>query len=637
MTGSTRAIAVVGAGPRGVGLLERIAANVPELYDGRLVVHLVDPFPPGPGRVWRFAQSPLLRMNSMPEDVTMFTDDTVRCAGPIRPGPTLAEWVAAVREGELAAEVDPALLDELRSMTATTFPTRRLHSAYLDWFFTRVLDTLSDGVEVRVHAAAAVDITGPEDGPQSVWLSGRAEPVLADVVVLTVGHLGAGPTPEEAGLGEHAAAHGLRYLPPAYTADLDLSALAPAEPVLLRGFGLAFVDLAVLLTEGRGGRFTAGPDGALTYHPSGAEPVLHVGSRRGVPYHAKPAYPLQGDPVPLPRFFGPPEVSALLARPGRLDLRADVWPLMAKEIGWGYYHELFTAHPHRTRMGLTEFAERYAGLDWGVDELASLVERAVPATEDRLDLSALDRPLRGLRFTDRAALTTHVCRYVEADLARRENPAFSADLGAFLTLLSVFGQLAQLVGAGKLTPQSQVDDVDGWWFGFFSFYASGPPGHRLRELLALVRAGVVRPVGPDMWVRAEHGRFTAGSPSVPGVVEATTLVEARLPTPSVRRSTDPLVRVLHERGELLEEVLRDRDGTGERTTGRITTTAAGGLVDASGRAHPRRFALGPHTSSRSPGAFTRPRTNAVGFRQNDAVARDILALLGAAVEAHSTL
>ena len=44
----------------------------------------------------------------------------------------------------------------------------------------------------------------------------------------------------------------------------------------------------------------------------------------------------------------------------------------------------------------------------------------------------------------------------------------------FLTLLSVFGQLAQLVAAGKLTAESQTDDVDGWWFGSS---ASSPAAH----------------------------------------------------------------------------------------------------------------------------------------------------------------
>lgn len=582
-------------------------------------MHLVDPFPPGPGRVWRFAQSPLLRMNSMPEDVTMFTDDTVKCDGPIRPGPTLAEWVDAVRAGELTADVDPSLAAELASVTTTTFPTRRLQSAYLDWFFATVAAALPETVDLRVHRASVLDVTGRPDGVQSLRLTGQ-ESLTADVVVLALGHLDA--TTGESELADFAAAHGLRYVPPAYTADLDLHAIPAREPVLVRGFGLALVDLAVLLTEGRGGRFTPAPDGSLTYHPSGAEPVLYVGSRRGVPYHAKPEYRLVGTPAGLPRFFGPGEVTALLARPGPLDFRADVWPLMAKDIGWGYYHELFTGHPDRVRMDLDEFADRYAELPWDSTDLRCLVAKAVREEEDRLDLTTLDRPLAGRWFTDHAALTAHVLGYVEADLARRADAHYSADLGAFYALLSVFGQLAQLVAAGRLDPASQVDDVDGWWFGFFSFFASGPPGHRLRELIALCRAGIVRLVGPDMWVKPEPGRFVAGSPSVPGTVGATTLVDARLPAPRVSRATDPLVRTLYRRGELAEEVL-----AGGRTTGRIRTTVDAQLVDADGRPHPRRLALGPHTSARSPGAFTRPRTNAPGFRQNDAVARRILTQL----------
>ena len=64
------AIAIVGAGPRGAGLLERLAASAPELHPGPLTVHLVDPYPAGAGRIWRHDQSPLLAMNSMAADVT---------------------------------------------------------------------------------------------------------------------------------------------------------------------------------------------------------------------------------------------------------------------------------------------------------------------------------------------------------------------------------------------------------------------------------------------------------------------------------------------------------------------------------------------------------------------------------------
>ncbi|MFE0376847.1 adenylate cyclase, partial [Streptomyces inhibens] len=51
------------------------------------------------------------------------------------------------------------------------------------------------------------------------------------------------------------------------------------------------------------------------------------------------------------------------------------------------------------------------------------------------------------------------------------------------------------------------------------------------------------------------------------------------------------------------------------------------ILDRSGRPHPRRFALGPHTDARSGGAFARPRTNAPAFRQNDATARALLTFL----------
>ncbi|MCW5251179.1 FAD/NAD(P)-binding protein [Streptomyces sp. SHP 1-2] len=577
---SRPSLVVVGAGPRGTGVLERVAANAPLLYPGRgLDIHLVDPYPPGAGRVWRQRQSPLLWMNSHAEDVTLFTDETVEMDGPVRPGPTLHEWAG---------------------LDGRVFAGRRTQGAYLRWAYERAVASLPEGFVVHRHACRAVRVDGPREGRQRVWLTRRPLPLHADAVILALGHLDAEPDAGQRELAAYARANGLVHLPPDFTADSDLSALRPGEPVLVRGFGLAFVDLMVLLTEGRGGRHHAGG-----YRPSGREPVLYVGSRRGVPYHSKIGYRLAGERPPLPRFFGPAQVEELLARPGGPDFRRDVWPLIEKELGFAHYHRLFTAHPERAAGGLAAFEARYATA--GAAERAALVAAAVPDPADRFDLAALDRPLRGVRYGTPEELQAGMRRYVGADLARRHDPAHSTDLAVFLALLSVYGQLQRLGGA------------DAGWHGLFNHLASGPPGPRLRQMLALSRAGVLRFLGADMTVTAVDGVFRAASATVPGAtVDARALVEARLPDPTVERTRDPLLRALYA------------EGAAATAEGLLAVDPADGrLLDRSGRPHPRRFALGPYTEARGSSGFHRPRTGGPAFRQNDAAARAALTLLGA--------
>ncbi|MDQ1045039.1 hypothetical protein QFZ76_003275 [Streptomyces sp. V4I2] len=105
-------------------------------------IHPVDPHPPGSGRIRRHEQSPLLRMNSMAEDVTMFTDEFSTIDGPVRPGPSLAEWASQLsgggaRHAPYAEPADPDVLAEPRTPSGTDFAPLRAQSAYLDRVFRR--------------------------------------------------------------------------------------------------------------------------------------------------------------------------------------------------------------------------------------------------------------------------------------------------------------------------------------------------------------------------------------------------------------------------------------------------------------------------------------------------------------------
>ncbi|MGA5125299.1 hypothetical protein ACPCAG_18580 [Streptomyces pseudogriseolus] len=75
-------------------------------------------------------------------------------------------------------------------------------------------------------------------------------------------------------------------------------------------------------------------------------------------------------------------MDALLAEGRPLDLRRDVWPLMAKEIGYGHYHELFHAHPARTTLPREDFAAAYDRLGWTEDPLLRGLHRSGALAEE---------------------------------------------------------------------------------------------------------------------------------------------------------------------------------------------------------------------------------------------------------------
>jgi uncharacterized NAD(P)/FAD-binding protein YdhS len=580
-------ICIIGAGPRGTGVLQRLCALG---QDRELQLHIVDPYPPGPGRIWRQDQPDLLWMNSPVSTMDVF-------AGPDGV-PSLWKWF---RDGGAETLADGPLTGEASRLSERRFASRPLAGAYLSWVFAQA----SASARVHVHRTRAIDVRD-HGSSQAVWLEGRVDPLIVDAVVLAQGHVDTAPGPAERRLAAYARDHGLTYRPPGHAGLLPPDEIEPGKPVLLRGFGLTFIDQMVLLTQGRAGKFRRTTTGELAYEPSGAEPVLYVGSRRGVPYHAKPASRLLGGQPPLPRFYAPDT-----APDGELDFRTQLWPLVVKEILGGYYHELFLGHPERTALGWAEFSRRFADDDPGVIALG------VPDPADRLEIDALAAPMTGLRFATPDDLQAWTRAYIRDDLRRRSCPRHSAEIGALAGLTSAIMTTLGLVAAGRIETHSRVHDVDRWFLPFGSYLSSGPPGRRLEELLALSAAGVVRFLGPDLQVTAENGEFAATSPAVDTQVRATSLIETRLAEPTVDTTTDPLLVQLRRRGECEQQ----------RLTGLLAVSAGDHrLLDATGQPHPRRFAVGPCVAQiRSSYALSCDAPTEFGFfAVNDALARAVL-------------
>ncbi|GAA3821371.1 FAD/NAD(P)-binding protein [Streptomyces coacervatus] len=595
----TVCLAVVGAGPRGTSVLERLCASAEELLPpgGRLTVHVVDPAPPGPGNVWRTAQSPELLMNTVACQVTLFTDDSVDCSGPVRPGPSLYEWAG----GGLGAD---------------EYPTRAQYGRYLEWVFAKVVREAPPAVRVETHRARAVRLDDAEDGRQTLTLDDGGTLSGLSAVVLAQGHLPAAADAEQRRLADYAERHGLLHFPPANPADVGLSPIAPGEPVLLRGLGLNFFDHTALLTTGRGGRFVSGRHG-LRYVPSGREPRLYAGSRRGIPYQARGdnAKGPYGRHTPL--VLTPEVIAGFRKRADSgeaPDFLAEIWPLVAKEVETVYYTAL---------TGSPEFADRFLAVPHRDPQEAYVLDEFGVAGDERWSWDRISRPYTEGEFEGPRQWREWLLAYLREDATQAALGNVDGPLKAALDVLrDLRNELRLIVDHGGLTGASRREHLDRWYTPLNAFLSIGPPRRRIEELAALVEAGVVEVLGPRLEVRPEQGAWVARSPEVPGSsVRVTTLIEARLPEPDLRRTADELLARLLKTGQC-----RPHTVDGYETGGLDVTERPYRLTDRQGRAHSRRFAFGVPTEGVHwvTAAGARPGVDSVTLSDADAVARALL-------------
>ncbi|MGA4842183.1 FAD/NAD(P)-binding protein [Streptomyces sp. G45] len=634
-----REVAVVGAGPRGLSVLERLCANerANERADPRptpLTIHVIDPYPPGPGRVWRTTQSRLLLMNTVASQVTAYTDATVTMAGPVEEGPSLYEWAKHTALPGDPAAYDDQVRAEARDLLPDSYPTRAFYGRYLQDVYARVRAAAPAHcrvVEHRTRAVRLVDADGHPDAAQTLDLADGTRLADLEAVVLAQGHLPAAATAHEDRLARAAAAHGLTYVRPANPADLDLSALPPGEPVLLRGLGLNFFDHLALLTRGRGGLFTR-RHGRLVYQPSGREPVIVAGSRRGLPYHARGENEKGAHGRYVPRLVTEETAARLRRRDGERGARfgTDLWPLIAREVESVYYGTLLASRRH---PGAADFADRYLTAP---DERARcrLLDAHGVAEADRWDWERLARPHLGRRFASRAHFRSWTLRHLSEDVRAARQGNVSGPLKAALDVLrDLRNEIRLCVDHGGVEGDSYRDELQGWYTPLNAFLSIGPPVSRVEELRALVEAGVVELLGPDLDVTVDadgpNPAFVARSPAVDAApVRATALIEARLPEPDVRHTGDTLLRRLLADGQATAYRIEAGRGTAYETGGLAVTARPSRLVDAHGRAHPRRFAYGVPTEGVHwvTAAGIRPGVDSVTLGDADAIARAVLAL-----------
>jgi hypothetical protein len=295
-------IAVVGVGPRGLSVLERVISHT-RLGGAPAELLLIEPGDLGTG-IHRVNQPDYLLLNTIASQLTIFSDEQMTPGAPVTKGPSFFEWC---RERRSSVQFDD-------------FLPRRLLGEYLQWSAGELLRRVPARLAVRHLPVFAVDVRPDGAGAAITLADGTRHHV--DLAIVTTGH----------GLTGHerasAADDGLISAP--YPLPEQADRIPPRSTVALLGTGLTATDVITALTVGRGGEFTAG-----TYRPSGQEPRIILASRAGWLPCARPAT-TPGRQAASARYFTPAAVARLrgCTVDGRLDFRRDVEPLIHREALW---------------------------------------------------------------------------------------------------------------------------------------------------------------------------------------------------------------------------------------------------------------------------------------------------------------
>ncbi len=596
---------MVGAGPRGTSVLERLISQWSAHRAGPqpgLDIHLVDPELPGPGHVWRPDQSRLFLMNTP----SLFP--TVVPVGQAAGGVVQSIVECSFDDWRVQMTTDPhpslsdADRDEVARLGGSGFPSRALYGRYLSWIYGQLLEASGDGIAVTHHPTDALELS-PDDAGYRLRLGDESE-LAVDAVVLALGHLPAHLSPEQAALRDGAARYSLQYWPPAVPADIDWDRLPAKKPVLIRGLGLNFFDVMIQLTEGRGGRFTPDDSGKLVYHPAGREPQIVAASRRGVPYRAK----AQLDSY-LPRSVSLRYCTLATLRsfseqgiqPG---FDHDIWPLLHRDVLNTYYTTLVRVTGERLLADPTGFLDRVhtalevSGPGWAA-ALGEVLDDEL-ALAHHLDVEGLGHPFAGRRFASPGDYQEAVLNYLDADVTeshKGEDSPLKMAIGAMNAGRTV---IKQVVADGGLTDQAWMTELRGWFEPLVEGLASGPPSLRIAQLAALVRAGVVQFVGPNprFIVDADTERFGASSPWVAGAeVSASYLVDAMMPPNRAASTLSPLLRQLLNDGLVRPKMMMAHDGAPLSSPGLDVTLPPYRAIGGSGQPQPDLYVLGLQLAS----------------------------------------
>lgn len=607
-----RTMTVVGCGPRGIAVLERLITLLNE-QPPKAPLHIIvaEDKRMGQGRIWDSTQSAIYLTNTPALSMSIFSG-----YGPLdapRPGagPSLADWWRETH-------------DDFEHYHG--FAPRRYYGEYLNFAYQAICRHLPAQVTLEEKAVRVTDVQ--RDGEAYRVETEQGDTWHSHQVIFATGH----STNAYHGYFKRLEqfAHNVapvQFLHGDSAHDMPFDTLKAGESVGIIGLGSAFYDVMSALTEGRGGRFEASEDG-LVYRPSGQEPRMWCGSRKGLPTLA-----LAEDNLPEGTAY-PTDICSVErlqqlreAQGGNVDFARDVWPLVEAEVNL-----LWCGKTLGAALGDDAEAQfRAYVLAEGLEDSAAIAAAASRRLQRPLlplNLDDVAHPFVGRAFDHADEWEAAVMSLLRTDTREAALGNVDSPYKAALDVLKVIrGNLGTVVHQGGLSPDAHQAFVE-HYAPIIIQLSAAPPVLRLRQLIALIEAGVVSIVPPGMCVTPVDDHYRITAEAIPDYQQCVTaLIDARIPVPSVQEDLSPLMRHLVERGTFVPFVNRDAAGHAYET-GSVAMDDVHHPIDAQGEVQHDLFVAGvPTEHLRWPTQIgcSRPTSWTAFMQEADVVARGALA------------
>jgi uncharacterized NAD(P)/FAD-binding protein YdhS len=460
-------VGIIGCGPRGLSVLERIIRRFVRLNtnQSRLSLYIFEPNRLGEG-VYSDQLPEYLLLNTECQQIDLFGEKYLNQIDDSN-GSNLNFYQWLLQNHRTINDYG-----SLRNIKPEDFVPRKWLGDYLNWVFQKIVTEVPDNIEIHISHQEVIDVTKQGNNEMIILQDGTT--VITDYVFLTIGHAQQVMFVEKSMTSFQAS-----DVLPAFPHQSVNRIVKPDQRVALLGMGLTSIDVISYLTVGRGGVFRRNSNGELRYDPSGNEPVIIQCSRSGLPYLARPWKIADNAGSYSPQFLTNETVDRIKKTKGKIDFRQDLLPLIWKEMKYNFY---------RKTADLTEqeFWDRY-----NQDGFLGLEREYGSFNPEEIVCSPLGR------VVDSDEYQTKFTQLLLEDI-RHSADEFEQPIKSSIEMFRVLReQIRRAVDFDGLTDESQVDFRNNI-LPFIYRSVVGPPVQKLEELVALIKQGIVQhTVGPD--------------------------------------------------------------------------------------------------------------------------------------------